>query len=595
MVTRAVSRKSTFVTLCSLLVVVSMLMGACATPAPAAPTAAPAPKATEAPKAAPVATAAPAAPAGKALPADAAKEQVLRIAAGSAGATSFDFFPMRGGSDSETFMPLLYIPPMYFDEAFQALKPGVFNKWESNADFTVWTFKLDPRAKWSDNSPITAADFKGTWEIMTDPLTQQGRITSYLGNVQGFQALRDGKATEMTGLKVVDDKTLQVTLVKADPVFNFRIATTHMNAIKPEQAKKDPVKGFGGNWWKPEGKPLVSGPYMLATFNADTKEATMVKNPNFWMDEGPYLDKIQFQFVPDQNTIATMFQNNQIDVSLAPVDLAVKKQFPDLFRTFKSVGFNLFWFRPANPPTDDINVRKALIESVNFEEMAKVAFPLGDFQPTIEFIDPDLPCKAGTTFFKFDVEQAKKDLAASKYGSADKLPKLRITPRGNWPPMVLALQYMMESWRKNLGITNIEYKETPAEFGQDARSLNLTRDDVVIRFPDSATYMRIGAHSQGEFVLDNSTKKPDDPGPVMLGYSNAKLDQLVDQAMALGTTDPKRCELAKQAQQTFMADAMVAPFGKALNYIMARDYVKGYAKGPDRGLIEPWKIYMAKH
>jgi ABC-type transport system substrate-binding protein len=255
----------------------------------------------------------------------------------------------------------------------------------------------------------------------------------------------------------------------------------------------------------------------------------------------------------------------------------------------KAVGFNLFWLRPGSEPTDDANVRKALVMAINHDEMMKAAFPDGDYDKTIQLIDPDLPCKETQPFYKFDVEGAKKALAASKYGSADKLPKIRVSPRGNWPPMNRALEYIMESWRKNLGITNIEFKQQYDEWGPDVRKLNLSRDDVVTRFPDSATYMRIAAHPDGEFVKDSG----DANGPMFLGYNNPKVKELIDQALVLPVSDPKRCELTLQAQKLVMDDAGVIPFGKALSYLMARDYVKNYAKGPDRGLIDPWKIYMA--
>jgi len=553
-------------------------------PAAAAPTTAPAAGAPTTVAAAAPKAAAPAA-GGKALPADAAPDQTLRIATGSSGSASFDFYPMRGGSDNETWMPLMFVPPMYFDEEFKTLKPGIFTKWEGNADSTVWTFTLDPKAKWSDNTPVTAADVKQTWELMTDPKSEHGRIASYLGGVQGFQDLRDGKAKEMTGIKTPDDKTVQVTLAKGDPVFAFRVATTHLNPIKASQ-----VQGKWQEFWLPQNKPVYSGPYMLATFNPDTKEATMVKNPNWWKDDGPYLDKITFQFVPDAETIATMFQNNQIDASLTGVSPALKPKYPDLFRPIKAIGVNMFWLRPLNEPTDDLNVRKALVLSVNFDEMAKLAFPQGDYVSTTQVVDPDLPCKDTTTWYKFDVAAAKAALAASKYGSADKLPKIRVSPRGNGQQMNVALEYVMESWRKNLGITNVEFKTQTTEWGNDLPKLNLLRDDIVVRFPDTATYLRTGIYSTGELA-----KKTANGDGIMEGYNNPNVDKLIDQALALPVSDPKRCELALQAQKTFMDDYMSIYFGKPIAYVPARSYVMGYNKGPDRGLIDPWKIYLAKH
>src|SRR5690349_17225115 len=83
----------------ALLCVAVVVLSACAAPAAQAPAAA-----GETP-----AAAAPAAGA-KQMPADAAATQVLRINTGSTGSASFDFMPMRGGSDNQSWMPLLYVP-----------------------------------------------------------------------------------------------------------------------------------------------------------------------------------------------------------------------------------------------------------------------------------------------------------------------------------------------------------------------------------------------------------------------------------------------------------------------------------------------------
>ena len=108
------------------------------------------------------------------LPDDAADEQVLRIATGSTGANSFTFYPMSGGGDHQSWMPLLYVPPLFFDVDGN-LSYGVFDSAVSSEGDTVWTFTVDPRAQWSDGTPITAQQVVGTWNRMADPLTEHGR------------------------------------------------------------------------------------------------------------------------------------------------------------------------------------------------------------------------------------------------------------------------------------------------------------------------------------------------------------------------------------------------------------------------------------
>jgi peptide/nickel transport system substrate-binding protein len=481
---------------------------------------------------------------------------------------------------------MLYVPPLYFDVDLN-LKPGTFESWESNDDATVWTFKIDPRAVWSDGTPITATDFKLSWEAQTDPDTSYtGRIKGYLGNVEGFWTAREaGGHADVSGLKVLDDRTLQATLETPDPAFHWRIATTHMNAVKGEHYWEYGSDGWA-EFWLPEANPVYSGPFILTQYDPDLQTATLEPNPHWWMDEGPYLDKITFIFVTDQQTMAAMLLNDQADATLAKLGPEMADRLPDMFRPIKSFGFNTFWLDQAVEPTNDKNVRKALALSVDWDAVFEATFLMGTGQPTKQIIDPDLPCKdEDASWYEYDPEAARAALAASSYGSAENLPKLRITPRGSDVYNNRALEAAMEYWRDNLGITNIEFRQKPDEFGEENIDLiNLSRDDVVIRFPDSAFYMWTAAHSAGGVAS----------GGLLGGYVNPEIDAYLDEALTLSPDDPRRCELSLAAQELFMNDYLALTFGKKIMSLNARDYVKNYFKGPDVGVIEPWKIKLEK-
>jgi len=166
---------------------------------------------------------------------------------------------------------------------------------------------------------------------------------------------------------------------------------------------------------------------------------------------------------------------------------------------------------------------------------------------------------------------------------------LRVSPRGDWPPMVRALEAVVEFWRQNLGITNVEFKVKTAEFGEDEAKINLLRDDVVVRFPDSAQYMWVAAHSAGPIVGGGNDKA------IMAGYKNPEVEALIEAAQATPVEDPKRCELTLEAQRKFMDDYMVIFFGNPDSNRIVREYVKNMISGPDVALIETWKIYIAAH
>lgn len=512
--------------------------------------------------------------------ADMAEEQVLRIQSGSGGGTSFELQPMAGGNDMEAVQALWFLPPMYFDIDLN-LQPLIIDSWNNNEDFTVWTFTIDPRAQWSDGTPITATQIKGTWELMGDPLVGHPRIQNYMGQVIGFQDVLDLVTTEASGLVVIDESTLEVQLTTSDPIFHWRIATVHLSPVKVEDARNDPQF-----FWTPENNPACSGPYRLESWDPDGGTAVMGKSPNWWLGEGQHLDRIELLFVNDVGTIALMLRNGEVDMAqpgqVLPAEL--EAEFPDLFRPVIGFGYDSLWLTEAEP-TNDINVRKALILSVDQEAVFQAAFPLGTGVPTDQLLDPDLPCREEEIgWYPYDPEAAKAALAESSYGSAENLPTLRVTPRGERPQNVRALETVIEFWRQNLGITNIVFEEAPEGFGPEEELINITRDDVLTRFPDAATYMLVGAHSSSTIPIEFRG-----------GYKNDEVDALIDQALVVSPEDPARCELALEAQRLFLDDYPVVLFGAEKQSLNAREYVRNYKRGPDRTFIEPWDVYIATH
>ncbi len=514
-----------------------------------------------------------------------AQDQALRIATGSSGVANFSFQILSAGGDQQNWITFQSVPPLYFDVDFN-LNTGYFNEYSSNEDGTVWTFSVDPDARWSDGTSISAQQVIDSWQVQAAPLNSVGRIRTYLGNVAGFadareNAAEDAMTVDVPGLSALDDSTVQVELVLPDPIFFWRIATAHMAIARAEDVLEH---GFN-EFWKPENNPIVNGPFILTSFDADLQTAEMTPNPEWWKD-GPILESVSFQFVPDQQIVGTMALNDQIDASLAAAPSVLRDAMPDYFRQFDAIGFNTFWMQPTREPTNDPMVREALIKSVDWNAVFQAAFPIeGSGVMTTQTLDDIVTCQnADATGYPYDVEAAQAALAASSYGSAENLPKLRVTPRGSNEFNNRALTAVIEFWRQNLGIENVEFQQDPNSFGDDYDKINLSRDDVVIRFPDAATYMWAAGHSSG----------PVPSSSMLNGYYNEALEAAVDEALTLAPDDPRRCELALEAQAQYEGDYVIMHFGKPLRTANAREHVKEYYSGPDVSVIEPWKIYIER-
>ena len=142
---------------------------------------------------------------------------MLRIATGSSGVANFSFQILSAGGDQQNWITFQSVPPLYFD-VDSNLHTGYFNSWAQNEDSTVWTFTVDPDARWSDGTGISAQQVVDSWQVQAAPLNSVGRIRTYLGNVVGFadareMATEDAMTVEVSGLSALDDSTVQVELV----------------------------------------------------------------------------------------------------------------------------------------------------------------------------------------------------------------------------------------------------------------------------------------------------------------------------------------------------------------------------------------------
>ena len=127
----------------------------------------------------------------------------------------FGYFPTGAGAAERTFLGSVYTPPLMMDKDSK-VSPGLLASAESD-DGKMWTLKVDPKAKWSDGSKITATDLKQGWEYNNEPqpvdvqqLTKLNVLVNILmANIKGQQEHNAGTEKEITGVQVVDDASLR--------------------------------------------------------------------------------------------------------------------------------------------------------------------------------------------------------------------------------------------------------------------------------------------------------------------------------------------------------------------------------------------------
>ncbi len=179
------------------------------------------------------------------------------------------------------------------------------------------------------------------------------------------------------------------------------------------------------------------------------------------------------------------------------------------------------------------------------------------------------PCydPATTSYTEFNVELAQEYLAKSRYKTGDQAPKIRMTPNGTDAVNIKCFQIMQEAWRVHLGITDVEIKDLPSGFGNEEGLVAIDRQSTGALPVDAALLAKNTFHSNSPAAAR-----------FMGGYENLQVDELIDKALAMSREDPEFCATVRQAEDLFLADAMLIPLYANHNPQLQRQ----------NGAIQPW-------
>ena len=297
------------------------------------------------------------------------------------------------------------------------LVPGLAESWTVSPDGKTYTIKLRPNLKFSDGSPLTAEDVAFTLTVLYDP-KYDGDTDITLAHISGGDDYKQGKADSVSGLKVVDPLTLQVTTTQPG-------ATTLQKIGGPVLSKAYYGKGYQrGNLdylRTLHGKPLGNGPYVY-DYYIPGQEIRFHANTNYYRGVPP-TPRFIYR-VTNPSTNFQLFQTGDTDY-----DAFTSR--PDDIEQLKLLGFaniNLYGssdyskieFNLKRPALQDAKVRQALIYGLDRQKLIDVVYQ-GYGTVAIEPISPISWAynTEGVNPYKFDPAQAKKllDEAGWKTGS----------------------------------------------------------------------------------------------------------------------------------------------------------------------------------
>jgi peptide/nickel transport system substrate-binding protein len=177
-----------------------------------------------------------------------------------------------------------------------SLQPDLATSWDISKDQKVYTFHLRPGVKFTDGTPVTAADVKFCLDrVKNDPKL----IWNFL-------------ETAISKVDAVNSSTVKVTLKYPWAPFLSDVAVFSTGIYPAAYFKKVGAKGLSAH-------PIGSGPYMLSSFSPGTS-TILTKNPNYWDAASYPIKQVEFRVVSNDTSRLLQVQSGDIDVDnvLAP-------------------------------------------------------------------------------------------------------------------------------------------------------------------------------------------------------------------------------------------------------------------------------------
>jgi len=432
------------------------------TPAPTKPaaTTGPAATATTVPQSLGVATTAATVPptTGTAAPAAAAPTTVAPSAA--AGATNLaDKQTFRfAGPEPINFDPANCQDPVNEPQVFEGLvtiswkdgtlEPAQAVSYQSNADATVWTFKMRPGLKWSDGTPLTAKDFEYAWRRVVDPKTASIYTASLASVKNALEIVKGAMPPDQLGARALDDATFEVTLTAPAPYFPL-LAATWTCYPTPRHI----IEKFGAKWL--EAANIVgNGPYILKDWKHD-QQMVFEPNPNYWGAK-PTIAHAEFTIYDDVLTKSlAAYQNNELDsAQVSPGDYDRVLNDSKLSKELKGYPLsqtNMIQCDATSKPTSDVRVRNALSLAFDHETLTNIVLKKY-YLPAATILPPDIAGHNPSAALTGGAEKAKQLLADAGFPNGQGWPADFSLVYANSSVTKTILEFIQNEWKKNLGI-----------------------------------------------------------------------------------------------------------------------------------------------
>lgn len=450
-------------------------------------------------------------------------------------------------------------------------RPQLATSWRRSEDGLRYSFTLRRGVKWHDGADFTSRDVAYSLQLLKQH-HPRGR----------------GTLAFVREVLTPDPHTAEILLDKPAP-YLLAALTASESPIVPRHVYEgtDPLANANGR------APIGTGPFVFKEWKQGS-HILLERNPHYWDEGKPFLDRIVIRFIADANARAVALETGeihlapdtpvplgQLDALKANRDLIIETRGYDYQPTVYRIEFNL-----ANPYFSNLKVREAVAHAVDREAITRLVFygwsqsaPAAISPALRQFYNPDIPRH------EFDPKKAEALLdAAGHPRGAD---GIRFKVFHDYMPYNETFQQLGAYTRQalaNVGIAvTLRAQDVPAWF----RRTYTNRD---FDFMNNAMSHSFDPTVGIQRLYWSKNFKPGVPFSNGSGYGNPEVDRLLE-AAAIETDPAKRRALFRDFQVIIATDLPDINLVTGANLTIVNRRVRDHTTtidGPSANYADVW-------
>ncbi len=467
---------------------------------------------------------------------------------------------MIGDSLSNSYAVQIFSGLVKLDDNLEPA-PDIAKSWDISEDGRTYTFYLREDVIFHSGRQVKAADFEYSWQRACQPFTGSQTAATYLGDIVGVDDVLAGLAAEISGVEIIGEYILKVTIEEPKSYFLYKLANTTAFVVNEDNVEA------GANWWR---SPDGTGPFKLKQWEENS--LLVLEKYDFYNPASSLMGVDTVNYHLWAGIPMNLYETGEIDVagvSLAYIDKITDPDgdFYDELEIFPALSLYYLGFNCSQPPFDNPDIRRAFSLAVDKDKLIELAFN-NAVSKAEGILPPGMPgYDAELEGYGYDMELALELIENSEYGSVSNLPKITITTGGYGGVISGTLEAIIYEWKMNLGV-EVEVRQLEPE--KYIYELMQEKDEMFYwgwnaDYPHPQNFLEVLFGSG----LENNIGE----------YSNPEADTLLE-AAGREQDFEKSLELYRQAEQMIINDAACIPLWADKNYVLIKPYVNGYSLNP---------------